>query len=181
MTDLERLAAMTATELSGMFADQESLPADMRAGDWLAAVQLLTARLTEEAESLSGQELNRGAAALDTALDRAEQAGDIDKNEGAIRRLNLASALIRLRGPDPDVVFLNPQRMYDLFTEATPLSTAQLRELPADWRTLDIADIRRLRVVKNLLAPLVGVAPIMAQAGFAEEVGVWEETLPLLP
>lgn len=181
MSDLNRLAAMTATQLSGLFATPETLPSDMHGGDWLAVVQLLTARLTEEAESLSGEELNLGAAALDTALRRAEQAGGVDHNEVAIRQLNLASALLRLRGPNPDVVLLNPQRMYDLFSETVPLSTAQMRELPANWRTLDIAAIRRLRLVKNLLVPMVAVGPILAEAGFAEDVRVWEEALPLLP
>lgn len=181
MSDLQQLAAMSANQLSGVLTSPESLPADMRSGDWLAAVQLLTARLTEEAETLPGEELNRGAAALDVALDRAEQAGDMNRNEASIRRLNLASALLRLRGPNPDVVFLNPQRMYEVFSEAVPLSTAQMQDLPADWRTLDIDTIRRLRLVKNLLVPMVEVGPILAQAGFAEDVRVWEEALPLLP
>jgi hypothetical protein len=50
-----------------------------------------------------------------------------------------------------------------------------------DLRTLDIATIRRLRLVKNLVVPLLGVKPILEQAGFADGLRVWEETLPRLP
>lgn len=181
MIDLDHLSTMSATELSGLFATPESVPAGMHDGEWLAVVQLLTARLTQEAESLSTQDLNLGATALDVALDHAEQAGAIDRDESAIRRLNLTSALLRVCGPKPDAVLLNPQRMYDLFSEAVPLSPAQIRDLPEDWRALDIAGIRRLRLVKNLVAPLLGVRSILEQAGFADDLTAWEELLPRLP
>ncbi|ACU77441.1 conserved hypothetical protein [Catenulispora acidiphila DSM 44928] len=181
MTDLDRLASLTATELSSLLTASESAPVDKHGGDWLAIVQLLTARLTEEGGTLTAEELNLGATALDVALDSAEQAGVIDRNEAAIRRLNLMSVLLRLRGPNPDVALLNPQRMYGLFSTAVPLSAAQIREVPPNWRALDVDTIRRLRLVKNLVVPLLGVKSILEQAGFADNLAVWEDALPRLP
>lgn len=114
---------------------------------------------------------------------RDEQAGDIDRNEAAIRRLNLTSALLLLRGPNPDVMLLDPRRMYDVFSDIAPLSTQQLRDLPRDrdWRSLDIAAVRQLRLVKNLPVSLLAVKGFLDEVGFAEDTSVWEDALPLLP
>lgn len=179
--DLQPLATMTAPELSGLLTTPESALADLSGGEWHAVVQILTASLTRQAGSLSAAELNLGVAALDLALAQGEQAGALGRNEATIRRLHLTAVLLQRRGPDPDVAFLNPRRMYDLFSEAVPLSTAQIQELPPDWRTLDIATIRSLRLVKNLVTPLLLVKSIVEQAGFADELSVWEAMLPRLP
>lgn len=181
MTDLNRLSALSATELTALLETPDSVLVGISGGEWYAVVQLLTQRLTWEGGSLSGEELNRGAAALDIALGQAERAGGIGQNERAIRRLNLTSALLRIRGQSPDVVLLSPQRMYDLFSEAVPFSPAQIRAFPVDWRTLDITVIRRLRLVKNLVTPLLGVRSILEEAGFVDEMSEWSEILPRLP
>jgi len=181
MTDLNQLAGLTATELTLLFATPQTAPGDMGRGDWLAVVQLLTAGLTREAELLPAAELNRGVEVLGTLLEQAEQIGDIDHDEVVIRRLNLAGVLRDRRGSDPDVVLLTPQQMYELFLGAVPFSLAQVREFPADWRTLDIDTMRRLRRVKNLLMPLLSSKPLLEEAGLRDEVSAWEEVLPRLP
>lgn len=181
MTDLNRLAGLTATELTLLFATPQTAPADMGHGDWLAVVQLLTARLTQEAKSLSVTELNRGVEVLGGLLDQAEQVGGINHDEVVIRRLHLTTALFDRRGSDPDVVLLDPRQMYELFLGAVPFTLARVREFPADWRTLDIGTVRRLRLMKNLLTPLLGAKSHLAEAGLGEEVSAWEEIMPRLP
>lgn len=181
MTDLNRLAGLTTTGLTHLFATPQTAPADMERGDWLAAVQLLTARLTQEAESLSAAQLNSGVEVLGGLLDHAEQIGGIGHDEVVIRRLHLTAALFDRRGSDPDVALLDAQQMYELFLGAVPFTLAQVRGFPADWRTLDIDTMRRLRLVKNLLTPLLGAKSFLAEAGLGDEVSAWEEMMPRLP
>jgi hypothetical protein len=61
------------------------------------------------------------------------------------------------------------------------MTVQQARLLAVDWRSLEIADIRRLRLVKNLVTPMILISHLLSENRPMVEIEDWEEILPLLP
>jgi hypothetical protein len=181
MTTLQELTSLDARHLSQLLTASDLDLSDMGEGGWLTVVQLLTSRLTEECEVLSADDWMIGSAAIEYALVRAEVVGYIDHDESVIRRLNLTAALLQRVSPNGDVEILDPRRMYQTFTEAVPFSAEEARSLSADWRTLDVSIIRRLRLAKNLVSPMLVAKRVLADDGLVGDMDAWEEVFPLLP
>lgn len=129
MTTLEELASMETRQLSLLLSTSVPELDDLGIDEWLAVVQLFTARLTEESESLSADEWVLGSDAIVRALGHAEAVGAIDRNERVIRRLNLSAALLQRVPVNSDVEILDPQRAYDEFVEVVPISPEEARDL----------------------------------------------------
>jgi hypothetical protein len=181
MTTLHELTSMSVRQLSEVIAMSKLRPADLGQGEWLAVVQLLTARLITESGALSEADWLVCSSAVDYTLTTAEAGGFIDHNDYVIRLLNLSAALLQRISPKSDIPILNPQRMFALFIETVPMSAENARILSLDWRTLDISMIRQLRLAKNLVAPLLTVSRVLSDDDIADRLGVWDEVFPLLP
>lgn len=150
-------------------------------GEWLAVAELLTLRLSDDREVFSADDWAAASAAADYVLAAAEAAGAVGHDESVVRRLNLSVAVLRRASPRTDIPILSPDRMAALFAGSVPMSVPQARSLAAGWRNLDIADMRRLRLIRNLVTPMLLVRDLMSEEDGAAEVEQWEEILPLLP
>jgi hypothetical protein len=181
MATLQALTSLDARHLSRVLATSEPGSTELVASEWLAVVQLLTTRLTDECRVLSADDWMIASVALDHALANAKALGAIDQGECVIRRLNLSAALLQQVLPNSDATILNPTRMFDLFTEALPVSVEEARNLSLDWRTLDISVVRHLRLAKNLVSPILAVRRVLSDAGIIGDLDAWEEVFPLLP
>ena len=106
---------------------------------------------------------------------------DETRGESVIRRLNLSAVVLRRAALSDDILILSPDRIASLFAETVPMTVQQARLLAADWRSLEIADIRRLRLVKNLVTPMILISHLLSENRPMVEIEDWEEILPLLP
>jgi hypothetical protein len=182
MTTLQDLTSLDGRQLARWLVAQPATSlAELREGELLAVVELLTSRLTDESEVFSVDDWRAGSEAVDQVLATAEAAGSIDRNESAIRRLNLSAALLRPASPQDDIPILNIDRICAFFAEAVPMSAEQARDLASDWRGRDVAVIRQLRFAKNLVTPMLLVRDFVSDDYIAAELNAWEEVLPLLP
>ena len=143
--------------------------------------ELLTLRLSDGREVFSADDWAAASVAADYVLTSAEAAGAIGHDESVIRRLNLSAAVLRSESPRDDIPILSPGRMAALFAEAVPMPARQARSLAADWRNLGIADMRRLRLIRNLVTPMLLVRDLIPGENSAAEMEQWEEVLPMLP
>jgi hypothetical protein len=154
---------------------------DLKPSEWLGVVELLTMRVVEECDGLSGEQLSMCSVALAQAFEGAVAAGVIDPLELVVRRLNLSAALFQRIAPNSEVDMLNPNNMLELLFGSLPMSVDEARRLSADWRVLDISQIRHLRVVKNLVSPAVNFAQLVTEESLAARLRSWGELLPSLP
>jgi hypothetical protein len=177
--DLEQLAVLDRAALRGALSEALAGHA-VRPAEWRAAVELYTAKITEReertADSVTGDEL----ALYERLLDASEQAGVLSGIECATRRLNLASVLLTRHPARHDGSLLDPDHIIELLLAALPV-TPESAAAAGDWRSLDRAEILRLRTAKNLLKP--ALAALRAAQGDALDARVeaWESVLPLLP
>ena len=153
----------------------------MQPVEWLGVVELLTMRLTEGSGDVPAEDWARCSAAMASALEAAVAAGAIDHRESVIRRLNLAVALLQNVVPIAEVDILNPDLLLDLMFQELPLSAGEARQMSAEWRNLDISQIRSLRVAKNLVSPALALARLVPEAKFAGRLRAWEDVMPSLP
>lgn len=144
---------------------------------WLGVVQLLGTRLVEEGRGLGAGQWPAAAAAYRYALESALGAGAITAEEVVLRRLNLSAALLREVAPDPAVDLLDPGAAAELALRALPLPIDDARRLAPRWRELDIEQIRKLRLAKNLLRPALMINESLRDP----RIAAWEQVVPVLP
>ncbi|MFE2728155.1 hypothetical protein [Kitasatospora sp. NPDC059327] len=153
----------------------------MDSGQWLGVVELLTMRLTGECGGLSAESWATCSRALAYALEAAVASGSIDHHETVIRRLNLSAALLQRVSPNVEVDILDPNRVIEIFLGEISMSAEEARDVSIDWRSRDIADIRRLRTAKGLVWPTL----LAMHAAFGDEfdprLKAWEVVFPSLP
>jgi len=118
---------------------------------------------------------------MERILETAQAAGSIDRNESAIRRLNLAAVVLQRVQPQGDIPMLNLDRIRNIFTDAVPVSVGQARDLASDWRGRDVSVIRQLRLAKNLVKPMLLMRNFISDDNVTADLNSWEEVLPLLP
>lgn len=175
------LAELDGRQLARFLAGPVPDLAGFSKGEWLAVTELLTLRLSDDREVFSAGDWAAASAAADYVLTSAEAAGAIGHDEAVVRRLNLSAAVLRRASPRDDIPILNPGRMAALFAESIPMSAPQARSLAAGWRDLGIADMRRLRLIRNLVTPMLLVGDLISEEDSVAEVEQWKEILPLLP
>jgi len=182
MTTLQDLAALDGRRLARWIVAQPAISlASLGKGGVLAVVELLTSRLTDESETFSADDWRTGSEAMERILETAQAAGSIDRNESAIRRLNLAAVVLQRVQPQGDIPMLNLDRIRNIFTDAVPVSVGQARDLASDWRGRDVSVIRQLRLAKNLVKPMLLMRNFISDDNVTADLNSWEEVLPLLP
>lgn len=147
---------------------------------WLAAVELVTGRLTDVADGAGGNWL-RLSNAYFRYLSFAEKSGIIDELDATIRSLNLTSVLLGKVGSRESISLLSPVAALSSFLAQVPVSLPEARELSENWRTIDISDVRLLRVVKNLLTPASSLKPFVGDGWMRSALCDWEAIYPKLP
>jgi hypothetical protein len=91
--------------------------------------------------------------------------------------LNLSAALLREVAPDPAVDLLDPEAAADLALRTLQFSVDEVRKLAPRWRELGIEQIRRPRLAKNLLRPML----IMNESLRKSRIAAWKPVFPALP
>jgi hypothetical protein len=140
-------------------------------------MEVFSSRLVDEADDIAPGEWNDFA----DALDRAMLLAGLDGNERAIRRLNLMSALITTVGRSSEYSLRNPDAAVAIFFDAVPMEFNEASALAVNWRQESREDSQRLRLVKNLLTPLVRIEDLISPAAGKETVGKWLTLLDQLP
>ncbi|MEU3752393.1 hypothetical protein AB0H17_06415 [Streptomyces olivoreticuli] len=181
MNQLDDLASLDLRSLSEILAARGLTVSELSRGQWLGVVELMTLRLTNECDSLSGESWATCSSALAYALEAAVASGSIDARESLIRRLNLSVALLGRIPSSGEVDILNPGHLIDLMLQELPVSVEEARDMSADWRALDITQIRLLRIVKNLVSPAFDLARMASGEDFDGRLKAWEEVFPSLP
>ncbi|WP_157850863.1 hypothetical protein [Streptomyces exfoliatus] len=181
MNSFDDLAALDLRSLSEALAAHVPGVSELGPNEWLGVVELLTARLADECRGLSGASWGTCSEALGYALNSAVASGVIDHRESVIRLLNLSLAVLRQVPSNAEIDILNPDLLIDLLFRELPMSVEEARDLSADWRTREIAQIRRLRAVKNLLSPALALVRMAFGEDFDERLKAWEEVFPSLP
>lgn len=182
MTTLQDLAVLDGRRLARWIVAQPAISlVSLGKGGMLAVVELLTSRLTDESETFSADDWRIGSEAMERILETAQAAGSIDHNESAIRRLNLAAAVLQRVQPRGDVPMLDLDRIRNIFADAMPVSVEQAGDLASDWQGRDVSVIRQLRLAKNLVKPMLLMRRFISDDNATAELNSWEEVLPLLP
>ncbi|MFJ3503681.1 hypothetical protein [Streptomyces sp. NPDC090135] len=180
MNRFDELVALDLQSLSEVLAARTPEVSELRRGQWLGIVELMTLRLTEGCASLPADSWATCSSALSYAFEAAMTSGSIDQRESVIRRLNLSVALLQQVPSNHEVDILNPSHQIDLLFGELPISVEEARVLSVDWRTLDIAQIRLLRAVKNLVSPALSLGRL-APGDVNGRLQGWEEVFPSLP
>ena len=138
-------------------------------------------RIVGVCADMSEDEWAECCAAVSYVLTAAVASGAIDDHEAALRRLYLTAALLQRVPPRGDMEILDPNRAIDLFFSSVTVAEDHARRASAEWRSLDIHDIRRLRRAKNLVKPALLIADATGRSDIERRLAAWRETLPLLP
>ncbi len=166
--DLQSLAAWLRSENN---------TANLRQQERRGLVEVFASRLVDEVESITPDRWN----ALAESLDKAMASADLDRTERATRRLNLMSALITAVGPSSEYSLRNPDAAVAIFLGALPMEFNEASALVVNWPQASREDIRRLRAIKNLLTPIVGVEGLISNGTGRETIGKWMTLLVQLP
>jgi hypothetical protein len=170
----EGLIALRLRELVSLLASGNPAPDQLKQSQWLAIVQLLTARLSRECAGLQPADWRLSQEATDYVLHAAEARRSISAREVAERRLNLSVALLHVVPPNREVGLLNPAVAAEVFSREVPLPFEEAQMLTANWKRLDIAEIRRLRDVKNLLTPILWLVQKFPENSSLQALRHWE-------
>ncbi|WP_085214294.1 hypothetical protein [Streptomyces sp. Amel2xC10] len=181
MNSFDDLTSLDLRSLAEVLASQAPAQAGLVPGQWLGVVELLTMRLTDGFGDLPTELWGTCSEAFGYALETAVASGAIDYRGSVIRRLNLSLALLQKVPPNAEIDVLNPVYLVDLLLQELPMSAEDARTLSADWRSLEISQIRLLRVAKNLVSPGLAISRLASGKEFDPRLKAWEEVLPLLP
>lgn len=181
MNGFDDLTALDLPSLAEVLASHAPARSDLAAGQWLGVVEFLTLRLTQGLGDPSTESWDVYSSAFGYALDSAVASGAIDHRESAIRRVNLSQVLLQKTPPNTRVNLLNPDLLIELLLQELPMSAEEAGILSADWRHLDIARIRALRIAKNLVSPGLAIARLVCDEELDPRLQEWERILPSLP
>jgi hypothetical protein len=181
MNGLDDLTALDLQSLAEVLASHAPAQSDLAAGQWLGVVELLTMRLTQGFGDLSTEYWDMCSSAFGYTLDSAVASGAIDYRESLIRRMNLSLVLLQKNPPSTRVDLLNPDLLIGLLLPELPMSAEEAGTMSADWRSLDISQIRALRMAKNLVSPGLAIARLAFGEELDPRLEKWERILPSLP
>ncbi|MFJ1735836.1 hypothetical protein [Streptomyces sp. NPDC088254] len=159
----------------------EPAATDGEVSQWIAAAQQFAARVREDASTLSDERWRAVGEAWTSLLTRAERSTGPQRGEWLLRDLQLRSWLLERTGPRKGVPLLDPQIVLESALAAMPLSPDEAVRCAGHWRELDREQILALRMIRRLLAPVRGLAPLLAEHPRWAEVQVWERPAPDLP
>ncbi|TVT43939.1 hypothetical protein FNH05_22015 [Amycolatopsis rhizosphaerae] len=162
-------------------AQREHLLADTGrdANWWLGLIQQATLRATDPEAT---EEARRSWTVLAvTLLDTALESGGLADREVVTRKAKLSLALARHGRPEEFSAALRPglvARECLALAEMTPDEAAATPWRP---RAEDVEVMRRLRKVRNVVAPAVELAAYIEDESTKREVDAWRAVLPKLP
>jgi hypothetical protein len=177
MTDFDSLVPRDRRELVRWCLAGGDDVARLTGQEHLALLYLLTTKVRKEAAEIPKEEWPDLARAYDVVLSMTPY----NPFDAVAHRFNLMSVLLRTVLPRTDVPLLNPDAAARLFFEILPLSREEAVRLSADWRSEDIADIRQLRWIKNLLTPLERFSHLIGDAELSARVAEWIDLRDRLP
>ncbi|MGW2691496.1 hypothetical protein [Streptomyces sp. NPDC001296] len=181
MNSFVDLTSLDLQSLAEVLASHTPAQSDLAAGQWLGVVELLTMRLTHGFGDLPTGYWYMCSSAFGYALDSAVASGAIDYRESLIRRMNLSLVLLQKTPPNTRVDLLNPDLLIGLLLPELPMSAEEACIMSADWRNLDISQIRALRMAKNLVSPGLAIARLVCEEELDPRLQEWERILPSLP
>jgi hypothetical protein len=152
---------------------------DLRVNWWLGVIQVVSGRATNP--DLPDADRSEWAGLAAVALDTARDAGDLDAHEVVYRKANLSLALTRYGSPQSFSPALRPDLVVrDSLAEAG-MSSEEAAATPWQLRAEDIDIMRKLRRVRNIVAPAVQLAAHVEDEQTKRELAAWSEVLPKLP
>lgn len=166
--DLRALATWLRSEGEAANLDQE---------ESRGLIQAFASRLLNDAENVAPYEWDIFAKSLNHAMASA----NLHRTEQAISQLNLMRALIEAVGPSSEYSLRSPNAAVALFLDGLPMEFDEASALAVNWPGASLEDIRRLRAIKNLLSPLVGIQSLVSDEAGKETIERWMPLLPQLP
>jgi hypothetical protein len=124
------------------------------------------------------------SATLDLAVQVINLATDesaVDSVNRAIRLANLASLIAQIRRDSSLPPELRPDIAARQCLALISEHVAEVEISATDWRSLPVEEIGRLRAVKNLVTPVLRLAPYLKDRNLADEIARWSAVLPQLP
>jgi len=115
------------------------------------------------------------------ALETARMTGALTGREVAARMAHLCRALARYGAPEAYDPALRPDRVARACLDVTGMTAAQAAATPWRLRAADVAVMRDLRRVRNVVAPAVALADRIEDTGTRRELAAWRAVLPRLP
>jgi hypothetical protein len=177
VTGIDRLGLKDRRQLTRWLLDGGDETAEITGQEWLALLYVFTRHLTQTPTEVPGDEWADLSDAFDVAL-RMTPYGTFD---AVSRRFNLMSVLLRSLPPRTGVSLLDPDAAARLFLDVLPMSREEAVRLSADWQREDIADMRRMRWIKNMLTPLKRFSHLIGDRDLAARVAEWIELRDRLP
>lgn len=146
---------------------------------WLGVVQHATGRATDPdmLDADRRQWAGMAAAALDTARD----AGDLDVREVVTRKTKLSLALSRYGQPESYSPALRPELVVGDSLVVAGMTPEEAAATPWQLRPEDVDVMRRLRRVRNIVAPAVQLADHVQDEQAKRDLAAWRDVLPNLP
>ncbi|MER7211598.1 hypothetical protein ABT340_31470 [Streptosporangium sp. NPDC000239] len=181
MGEFAALLDLNLRQLSAVLSTGRLSLEELEQNQCIGLIELLTMRLIDECEELSAEDWVVCSAATDYVFCVAEKRKSIDHEEGVIRRLNISAALLRRVAPRSEVDLLAPDHVVDLLLRELPVSVDEARDMAARWQSLEIDQIRRLRLVKNLLSPVVGIGDVIPRHTYDSRLKAWIGIFSSLP
>ncbi|GAA4211073.1 hypothetical protein [Microbispora amethystogenes] len=176
--DVEALMALRVDEIVQLFEGGVPEGMSLSTNEWLTLIEALTQFVTIPNREKVTRHL-QAIEALQHILDAAHESGSLDRTEIVIRRLNLAAVLIG-RG-ETGLAGLNPVSAADLFLAEVPYSLVDADALAKNWRKLDLQTIRKLRFIKNMIAPLRVIEKALPPGGAKLAAQDWLHLSDSLP
>lgn len=123
-----------------------------------------------------------------TTLDRVVRVLNVATGEGAvtsadraIRLANLAGLIARAGGSVRFPPDLQPDVAIRECLELLPQNIADVELAASRWKSLPIDEARVLRRMKNLVGPMMRLAPYLEDRDLADRVARWRDIYPYLP
>jgi hypothetical protein len=177
MTDFDSLVSKDRNDLVRCCLAGGDEVAGFTGQEHLALLAVLTKKIRAEAAEVPKAEW----ADLVRAYDMVLSMTPYDLFDTVAHRFNLMSVLLRSLPPRTGVSLLDPDAAARLFLDVLPMSREEAVRLSADWQREDIADIRRLRWIKNMLTPLKRFSHLIGDQDLAARVAEWIELRDRLP
>lgn len=146
---------------------------------WLGLIEHATSRATASATTNAERRAWAGLAA--TELDLAAELADLSGREVASRKANLSFALSRYGPPAEFGPSLAPDAVARECLAVAAVSPEDAAGTEWQPRAEDVDVMRRLRHVRNVVAPAVQLAELVEDEALRAELDRWRNVLPRLP
>jgi hypothetical protein len=150
-----------------------------RANWWLGLIQQAALRATSPDSAIEDRREWAGLAAV--ALDTASETGDLANREVVTRKANLSLVLSRYGRPAEFSASLRPDLVARECLALVEMSAEEAGATKWALRAEDVDIMRRLRRVRNVVAPAVQLAAQVEDERTKQDLAAWREVLPKLP